>query len=731
MALSLLLNRYYGIVLFVNPLESTQIEAPFITGIFAVPILFALYHSPRVIPALIVIQACLNWAVLLNFVSNDLAALANTVYGVFFAGIYLGIALSLFKGAAGLRSALEDTQRQRKKALETQSILAAENQIDSLVHDYIVAVAVTVGKGAHVAHEQIKDSARRALDVLHELHYRERDFVTTELSSLEFATNYDFNTETTMYSLYTSESGKSLRLSDFIRITRSIADAQNCEFSVRGLIATALTYSPLSFIRVILRLDSMMIPNVIANELLLAVLESLRNIELHANALHKRVKLEIALRNSPCIIVTVNDNGKGFDPQKIKDGMGIQHSIIQRLEILGGTTHITTQPGQGTTIRMCVPTPLSFGTGSTTHRKTLTPNLLAVEPPTVSAAARKATQQAFGWLLQTQFGRTFVFSIIPLVMLFWASSLHRNTHWYFPSLTTALILCPLTMIALRPLDEPSFFLRVTILIISIATPIINCFGFPIDIHPSLALFSIPFITMIDIWLISRGRAGLAWISFTLSSLCFSFTILALGFHAPLPWDVVFRNLGTLIFFYLPSLFIELLYRRLHQQADTQTLLRASATMAQKITALKRFRVEQIYHDTHSFLTKLSDGTDPRELREEARLLEAQLRDSIAASRLLVPPLSESVRKARTRGINVRLIDNSRGQSSLSTLITQAAKSVARSQPGDEIIIRAVPPGRSFIGTIVCIRGNKQDVQRIYNDTPPPVNFLTLYPDTLR
>jgi signal transduction histidine kinase len=54
------------------------------------------------------------------------------------------------------------------------------------------------------------------------------------------------------------------------------------------------------------------------------------------------------------IVLTVQDNGQGFDPEKVKKGMGLS-SIRERAELSVGTSELQTGIGKGTTIRVSWP----------------------------------------------------------------------------------------------------------------------------------------------------------------------------------------------------------------------------------------------------------------------------------------------------------------------------------------------------------------------------------------
>jgi signal transduction histidine kinase len=86
------------------------------------------------------------------------------------------------------------------------------------------------------------------------------------------------------------------------------------------------------------------------------VQEALNNAIKHAKANYATVKLSIKDNE---IILKVTDNGIGFEPHQLMSrdpnkGLGLQ-SISERIEALGGTFDLYSQPGQGTTLLIRVP----------------------------------------------------------------------------------------------------------------------------------------------------------------------------------------------------------------------------------------------------------------------------------------------------------------------------------------------------------------------------------------
>jgi len=99
------------------------------------------------------------------------------------------------------------------------------------------------------------------------------------------------------------------------------------------------------------------IPAVIANDIALClyrvVQEGLRNIITHS----RTRSCEIFLRSADnTLCLTVSDNGVGFDPVEVrqKPGLGLS-SMRERAQLVQGDFSITSQPGQGAVIQICVP----------------------------------------------------------------------------------------------------------------------------------------------------------------------------------------------------------------------------------------------------------------------------------------------------------------------------------------------------------------------------------------
>ncbi|MBY0435952.1 MAG: hypothetical protein K2U26_17815 [Cyclobacteriaceae bacterium] len=80
--------------------------------------------------------------------------------------------------------------------------------------------------------------------------------------------------------------------------------------------------------------------------------EALHNIVKHAEATQVDIQ---SFGHENEINITVEDNGKGFDPEKQIRGLGLNQMKI-RAESLGGRIEINSHPHRGTLILLQVPT---------------------------------------------------------------------------------------------------------------------------------------------------------------------------------------------------------------------------------------------------------------------------------------------------------------------------------------------------------------------------------------
>ncbi len=82
-------------------------------------------------------------------------------------------------------------------------------------------------------------------------------------------------------------------------------------------------------------------------------LEALQNVAKYADASRADVCLSCS---GGSLQFTITDDGTGFDTAAARRGTGLQ-GMADRLAALGGTLHLRSQPGHGTTVSGRLPVP--------------------------------------------------------------------------------------------------------------------------------------------------------------------------------------------------------------------------------------------------------------------------------------------------------------------------------------------------------------------------------------
>ncbi len=111
-------------------------------------------------------------------------------------------------------------------------------------------------------------------------------------------------------------------------------------------------------------------------ELLRIVAEALNNVRKHADATLVRIKAEVAEGE---LLITVNDNGRGFSQSEAFDqGMGLQ-GMRERARLIGGSLLVMSELSGGTTIEVRAPL-VTTGVGSVSETSERTAMALDEEP---------------------------------------------------------------------------------------------------------------------------------------------------------------------------------------------------------------------------------------------------------------------------------------------------------------------------------------------------------------
>ena len=86
-------------------------------------------------------------------------------------------------------------------------------------------------------------------------------------------------------------------------------------------------------------------------ELLRIVQEAMTNVRKHADA--TVVRVDVATNGE--LRLTVTDNGRGFRPENVSSGFGLE-SMRQRAAVIGAVLTVTSEPQNGTRVELSMPT---------------------------------------------------------------------------------------------------------------------------------------------------------------------------------------------------------------------------------------------------------------------------------------------------------------------------------------------------------------------------------------
>src|SRR5579875_1523362 len=130
-----------------------------------------------------------------------------------------------------------------------------------------------------------------------------------------------------------------------------------CAGTLSGALDTVAERQTRSGMRIELNtsgLGQQAIPNDITEAISGAVTELLTNVRKHSGT-RRAVVRAVAKRDA--VTVTVLDRGRGFDPVKVTDRVGLRESVVARNQQAGGHVVVTSWPGAGTHVEITVPLP--------------------------------------------------------------------------------------------------------------------------------------------------------------------------------------------------------------------------------------------------------------------------------------------------------------------------------------------------------------------------------------
>lgn len=561
--------------------------------------------------------------------------------------VIIGISL-LTDSVRQLQSTAGAFQQRRARAAVEEALVEERRRMDSIVHDEVMTTLVNAAMTGTTRAPQVADLARHALGQL------------------------DLAAET---------------LEDRVPVT-----VEHVGWLVNDVVTSLL---PDADVQMEVSEPDLQVPAAVASAIGQACREVAMNIARHAEA--HQVKVVIGDASAPGVKITVTDDGTGFDPAAVPaDRFGIQLSVMDRMQSVGGKVAVRSRPGHGTTVELVWLEPVEPAKPLSLRRRDRRRPSSDQYP--VLPAIESGALAGLIWLLiglHFVLGWTTLDQVSPVWPVFAAQGLAAIATW-------------LALRKLQLLPIPASWGVAVVLLLSATTLLVQA-TLPMGRWPGYATWYSSVVMVLVIVLLFRGRPLLAWIGvavFVVESLYWAFTH-ALGFgevvrvaFGPVSWMVV----AQLVSGWLDDIGHRMRETRENSDAANQAIAESYSKLVMRDIWLRQLRTQvdpllQTLADPDAELTAAQ--------LEACIAVERRLRDGLRAANLLSDGTQDIVEAARQRGVDVTLVD-SRG-SALPEAVRKALRQSLTSLLGDrsvkKLVARAAPEGYNDVVTILTVRAN--------------------------
>ena len=420
------------------------------------------------------------------------------------------------------------------------------------------------------------------------------------------------------------------------------------------------------------------LPPEAARALIDAAAEALRNSLAHAAGPDQegRIARTAILRSdADGITITVSDDGRGFDPEHTGTiRHGVSGSIIARMRDAGGEARIDSSPGAGTTVT------LSWSARTATTTTGTSPLSLAS-------------------CLETPEAQTIVVCIFILYVLITLLEVRAGSYRHLAPVIAGLLAIGLSALALLK-RRPGYSLpaRTAALVAAAAGGADALIIFQIDFAgwPSYTSWCIGASSVLCCGLIVRERPRQAWAGLLLIITVIGVWTLITGRNPITIFALGSGQFSTLLIWHSTArISIAITARTAASEAAGAEII-ARRRAHQESEVLMRQAMTSVRRRVGPLLTAIAEGASiTAGMRTRARMLEVELRDERRAPFFTDTRVIESARAARTRGIDVILLDDRGTGDDLTheaqkAVIDRASQALDDAQAG-QVVIRLLPP----------------------------------------
>lgn len=419
-----------------------------------------------------------------------------------------------------------------------------------------------------------------------------------------------------------------------------------------------------------------------------AAREAALNVTRHAEA--ENVTITVIARedgDDQQVSIEIRDDGRGFDPTDVPETrFGIRVSLIERMAGIGGTVSIESKSGSGTLVTL---------------------DWSGREEALGDTATRRRASEAIRSVLRVELFLFLVWLVVGVQVLVGLISLQASDN-QTPVLIAQVLSVVATAIALRRAGErPMTRIEAGLVVICLVTiaQLVHD-SLPMGVTPSYATWHSSVIMVLLITVLVRSQPVAAWLGLVIFVGQAIQWAISHGLGATVVLQVAFGpvlwlGLATLVLRGLGSVGEQLLAVRASSAENTQAMAESFSNLV-----LREVWLSQLREQIGPLLQNLADPSHqltPAE-REDCRILEGRLRDSLRAGNLISQGVSDAIQAARGRGVEVVLVDN-RGSKlpepvRLATL--RRLEQLVAASTGGRIVARTAPEGYPEAVTILKV-----------------------------
>ena len=446
------------------------------------------------------------------------------------------------------------------------------------------------------------------------------------------------------------------------------------------------------------------LPQEVAQALIDAAAEALRNSLTHAADPEQGPITRTATLRSDAdgVTITVSDDGRGFDPERAPISRhGVSGSIIARMRDAQGQARIDSSPGAGTTVT------LSWNPRTTTTAESPTGPCARTDPGAGRAQAAApttlvpavASPLSLASSMEARTPRIIVVCIFVLYVIVTLLEVRAGSYRRLAPVIAGLLAIGLAALALlKRWPAHRMPARAAALVVAAAGGANVLVLFQIDFAgwPGYAAWCLGAGAAVCCGLIARERPRQAWAGLVLILTVIGIWTLSTGRNPVNIFALGSGQFSTLLIWHLTARISIGITARTAASEAAGAEITAQRRAHRESEALMRQAMTTVRQRVEPLLTAIAEGAPiTAGMRTRARMLEAELRDERRAPFFTGTRVIESARAARTRGIDVILLDD-RGTSGGLTddaqkvVIGQAARALDDARQG-QVVIRLLPP----------------------------------------